>query len=156
MPRERPYSHLRASDADRERVAQFLREQHAVGRLNHEELEERLGRAYRAVTMGDLDRLIGDLPQPNRPASRHVAPRRRHHHPSRALLPMGFAALLVFTAPTLALVMFAVLAAMGLAVLVSVFAIGMALGPFLIVGLLVMLALRRARRPPRHAHWRYY
>src|ERR1700759_5597533 len=103
MPHERPYSHLRASDADRERVAKFLREQHAVGRLNHDELEDRLGRAYRAVTMGDLDRLIGDLPQPGRPAPRHVAPR-RHHHRSGALLPVGFAALLMFTAPTLALV----------------------------------------------------
>jgi len=155
MPHERPYSHLRASDADRERVAKFLREQHAVGRLNHDELEERLGRAYRAVTMGDLDRLIGDLPQPNRPAPRHMAPR-RHHHPSRALVPFGLAALVTFAAPTLALVMFAVMAAVGLAVIVTLFALGMALGPFLIVGLLVVLALRRNRRPPRHAHWRYY
>ncbi len=155
MSPERPYSHLRASDADRERVANFLREQHAVGRLDHDELEERLGRAYRAVTMGDLDRLIGDLPQPHRPAPRH-APAHRRRPPSRmALLPLGFAALLAFATPTLALVMFAVMAAVGLAVIVSVFAIGMALGPFIVVALLVMLALRR-RRPPRHMHWRYY
>jgi hypothetical protein len=155
MPTERPYSHLRASDADRERVARFLRDQHAVGRLNHEELEERLERAYRAVTMGDLDRLIGDLPQPNRPAPRYAAPRRAPG-PSRALLPVGLAALVTFAAPTLALVMFAVMAAVGLAVVVSLFAIGMALGPFLVVALLVVLALRRSRRAPRRMHWRYY
>jgi Domain of unknown function (DUF1707) len=154
MPLERPYSHLRASDADRERVAKFLREQHAVGRLNHDELEERLGRAYRAVTMGDLDRLIGDLPQPGSPAPRYSAPSRRRP-PSRALLPVGLAALVTFAAPTLALVMFAVMAAIGLALLATVFAVGMALGPFLVIALLVMLALRR-RRPPRHMYWRYH
>src|ERR1700742_2533089 len=106
MSPERPYSHLRASDADRERVAQFLREQHAVGRLNHDELEERLDRTYHAVTMGDLDRLIGDLPQPGHPAPRYVAPRRRPR--PVGLLPFGFAALLAFAAPTAALIMFAV------------------------------------------------
>jgi hypothetical protein len=104
--------------------------------------------------MGDLDRLIGDLPQPNRPAPRYTAARRRP--PSRALLPVGLAALVTFAAPTLALVMFAVMAAVGVAVIVSVFAVGMALGPFLIVALLVMLALRRTRRAPRRMHWRYY
>jgi hypothetical protein len=35
-----------------------------------------------------------------------------------------------------------------------VFALGVALGPFLVVGVLLLLALRR-RRFPRHAHWRY-
>jgi hypothetical protein len=154
MPTERPYSHLRASDADRERVAKFLREQHAVGRLNHDELEERLGRAYRAVTMGDLDRLIGDLPQPERPARRYVAPAPRRS-PAHALVPFGLAAaLLAFAGPTVAVVMFAVMAAVGLAVVVSVFAIGMALGPFLIVAVLLMLALRRRR--PRRMDWRYH
>jgi hypothetical protein len=152
MAPERPYSHLRASDADRERVAKFLREQHAVGRLDHDELEERLERTYRAVTMGDLDRLIGDLPQPERPAPRYVTPRRRP--PSRALLPVGFAALLAFAAPMTVFVVLAVVAAVGIALLATVFALGMALGPFLVVGLLLMLALRRRR--PRRMHWRYY
>ena len=147
MISERPYSHLRASDADRERVATFLREQHGVGRLSHEELEERLERTYHAVTMGDLDRLIGDLPQPGRTAPRPVAPRRRRP-PSRALLPFGFAALLAFAAPTAAIILFAVGAAVVIAVLVAVFAVGMALGPFLVVIALVALALRR-RRPRR-------
>ena len=151
MSFERSYSHLRASDADRERVAKFLREQHGEGRLNHDELEERLGRAYRAVTMGDLDRLIGDLPRHRAPAPRHPAPRRP---PSRALVPVGLAALLAICAPTMAVVLFAVTAALGVAVLATVFALGVALGPFLVVGLLVLLAVRRRR--PRHAHWRYY
>jgi Domain of unknown function (DUF1707) len=155
MSRERPYSHLRASDADRERVAKFLREQHAVGRLDHDELEERLGRAYRAVTMGDLDRLIGDLPQPGRPAPRYTAPRARRRPPAgRALLPFGLAALLAFAAPTAAFIVVAVMGALAIALLATVFAVGLALGPFLVVILLVVLAMRRRR--PRHVHWRYH
>src|ERR671939_969835 len=108
MSFERPYAHLRAADADRERVAKFLREQHAVGRLTHDELEERVGRAYRAVTMGDLDRLIADLPHPGRRPAPRVAPVRRR--PPIGLLPVGLAALLALSAPTAVAVLFAIVA----------------------------------------------
>jgi Domain of unknown function (DUF1707) len=156
MSFERPYSHLRAADADRERVAKFLREQHAVGRLTHDELEERIDRAYHAVTMGDLDRLIADLPHPNRaPAPPRRAPVRRR--PPRALIPLGLAALVAFSAPTVAVVLFAVMGALLITGVALVFALGVALGPFLVVALLLMLALRRRRLPPpRHVHWRYH
>jgi len=150
------YAHLRASDADRERVAKFLREQHGVGRLTHDELEERIDRAYHAVTMGDLDRLIADLPHPNRPP----APRRaqvRRRRPPVGLIPVGLAALLAFGAPTAAIILVAVMGALVITGLALVFALGVALGPFLVVGLLIMLALRRRRpAPPRHVHWRYH
>lgn len=53
---------LRASDADRERVAEVLREAVAEGRLTMEEFDERLGAAYRARTYGDLEPLTRDLP----------------------------------------------------------------------------------------------
>src|SRR5258708_289091 len=53
---------LRASDADRERTVQLLREHHAEGRLDIEEFHERLNAAYAAKTMGDLDEILGDLP----------------------------------------------------------------------------------------------
>jgi hypothetical protein len=154
MSFERPYAHLRAADADRERVAKFLREQHAVGRLTHEELEERVDRAYHAVTMGDLDRLIADLPHPNRrPEPRRAEVRRRA---PRGLIPVGLAALLAFSAPTAAIILFAVVGALAVTALALVFALGMALGPFLVVALLIMLALRRRRPAPRHVHWRYH
>lgn len=55
--------HLRASDADRERVAAALREHCAVGRLTMAELDERLGQAYAARTMGDLAAVTHDLPE---------------------------------------------------------------------------------------------
>jgi hypothetical protein len=53
---------LRASDADRERTVQLLREHHAEGRLDIEEFHERLNAAYAAKTMGDLDEILADLP----------------------------------------------------------------------------------------------
>jgi hypothetical protein len=53
---------LRASDADRERTAQLLREHHAVGRLTVEEFNDRLERAFAARTLGELGELLADLP----------------------------------------------------------------------------------------------
>jgi hypothetical protein len=53
---------LRASDADRERIATALREHHAVGRLSPEEFEERLDKVFSARTVGELDALLADLP----------------------------------------------------------------------------------------------
>jgi hypothetical protein len=53
---------LRASDADRERSAQLLREHHAVGRLTAEEFDERLNKVFVARTLGELDELLADLP----------------------------------------------------------------------------------------------
>lgn len=54
---------LRASDADRERVAAALREHCAVGRLTMAELDERLGQTYAARTLGDLAVVTRDLPE---------------------------------------------------------------------------------------------
>ncbi|WP_181789463.1 DUF1707 SHOCT-like domain-containing protein, partial [Streptomyces phytophilus] len=45
---------LRASDADRERVADILRDALAEGRLAMDEFEERLEEAYRAKTYAQL------------------------------------------------------------------------------------------------------
>ena len=53
---------IRASDADRDRVADRLHQAAVEGRLEPEELEERLHRALRARTYGDLRRLVADLP----------------------------------------------------------------------------------------------
>ncbi|WP_051831708.1 DUF1707 SHOCT-like domain-containing protein [Streptomyces violens] len=53
---------IRASDADRDRIAAILREALAEGRLDAEEHAERIDGVYRAKTMGELEPLIGDLP----------------------------------------------------------------------------------------------
>lgn len=55
---------IRASDADRERVAASLRDHYAAGRLNSDEFNERLDKTYAATTLGQLDDLQTDLPAP--------------------------------------------------------------------------------------------
>ncbi|KUO18419.1 DUF1707 SHOCT-like domain-containing protein [Streptomyces dysideae] len=55
---------LRASDADRERVAEILRDALAEGRLDMEEFGERLDATYQARTYGELAPITRDLPVP--------------------------------------------------------------------------------------------
>ncbi|MCX5169301.1 DUF1707 SHOCT-like domain-containing protein [Streptomyces antibioticus] len=55
---------LRASDADRERVAEILRDALAEGRLDMSEFEERLEQTYQARTYGELTPITRDLPAP--------------------------------------------------------------------------------------------
>jgi hypothetical protein len=55
-------SELRVADADREQMVDELREHTLAGRLSSEEMEERIGSAYRARTRADLDALRADLP----------------------------------------------------------------------------------------------
>ncbi|GLY76632.1 DUF1707 SHOCT-like domain-containing protein [Actinoallomurus iriomotensis] len=54
---------MRASDADRDRVAAALREHCAQGRIDVEELNERLEGVYSARTLGDLEKVTADLPE---------------------------------------------------------------------------------------------
>ena len=53
---------LRASDADREQVAERLRRAAGEGRILAEELEERLEAVFSARTYGELDVVVADLP----------------------------------------------------------------------------------------------
>ena len=59
-----PLPDLRATDADRERVAERLRAAAADGQLTFDELEDRLNAAYAARTGGDLVPLTADLQEP--------------------------------------------------------------------------------------------
>jgi hypothetical protein len=54
---------MRASDADRDRVAAALREHCAQGRIDVEELNERLEGVYSSKTLGDLEKVTADLPE---------------------------------------------------------------------------------------------
>lgn len=55
---------LRASDADRERVAQVLHQAFGEGRLTASELDERLRTVYGARTFAELEPVTTDLPGP--------------------------------------------------------------------------------------------
>ena len=53
---------MRTSEAERERVADFLRDCCVEGRLREDELEQRLDRLFSGQTVSDLELLVWDLP----------------------------------------------------------------------------------------------
>lgn len=87
---ERPEpSQLRISDEDRHQVAELLRD--AAGRIDLDELDERLEATYAAKTYGDLVPLTIDLPahpqQPAIPAARReTLPAAATHESSVAIM----------------------------------------------------------------------
>jgi hypothetical protein len=86
-------SSLRVADADRERLADELRDHMVAGRLTPEEFEERLDRAYKASTRAQLDAVRVDLPMS--PAAHQVALRERRTKLRRRVFEEGGAALSV-------------------------------------------------------------
>ncbi|MEU5879090.1 DUF1707 domain-containing protein [Spirillospora sp. NPDC047279] len=58
---------MRASDADRDQVAQVLREAAGEGRLTLDELDERLTAVYTAKTYAELEPVTRDLPTTGAP-----------------------------------------------------------------------------------------
>jgi len=91
---------LRASDADRDRVADLLREALAEGRLTPDEHAERVEGVLSAKTVGELEVFVRDLPAgqqpypPYRPYQPHAArgEGRGHapapHHPAPGAIPL--------------------------------------------------------------------
>ena len=79
-----PPEQRRASHADREHVADRLREAAGDGRLSIDELDERLDAAFAARTYAELDVLTSDLPdQPGLPARAPSPPARASGVPHR-------------------------------------------------------------------------
>lgn len=64
---------MRASDADREQVAQQLHKAMSEGRIDMSELDERLTTLYQAKTVGELAPLTADLPGASPTAARQPA-----------------------------------------------------------------------------------
>jgi hypothetical protein len=105
------YDSLRASDADRDVATDRLRDAAGEGRLEPEELEQRIDAALRARTYGELESLLRDLPRgkdlpwrrPGRPLARP------------ALVGVGLVAAATLAVAAVALVILAVLAIAALA-----------------------------------------
>lgn len=74
---------LRVSDAERQAAAESLGAAFRDGRLDIAEYEDRVARAYTAVTYAELDRLFADLPRPAARPSNWPVP------PPRYPLPLG-------------------------------------------------------------------
>lgn len=70
---------LRVGDIERRQVGELLSRHFADGRLNADELDERMGRAMGAKTRADLDGLLVDLPRFAEPVP--AARRRRNVQP---------------------------------------------------------------------------
>ena len=69
-------SGIRASDADRERIAQIIRAASGEGLLTLEEADERLASVYAAKYLHDLEPLTQDLPDGGLPLIGEQPPRR--------------------------------------------------------------------------------
>lgn len=63
-PGDSDRSSMRASDQDRERTAEILREAAGDGRLSMSELDDRLEATYAAKTYAELEPVVRDLPHP--------------------------------------------------------------------------------------------
>ena len=66
--------HLRASDADRDKVAERLRNAATEGRIGFDELEDRLSATLSARTYAELDAVVADLPGPQPVRRRTLLP----------------------------------------------------------------------------------
>jgi hypothetical protein len=75
LPERPDPSMLRVSDADRHQVAELLREAAGEGRIDLDELDERLEATFAAKTYADLVPITVDLPV--QPASQGASPARR-------------------------------------------------------------------------------
>jgi Flp pilus assembly protein TadB len=127
----RRYESLRASDADRDAVTDRLHQAAVEGRLEPDELEERVHAALRARTYGELTPLVADLPPDGEVGWSHSrgAPLARV-----ALVGAGLVAAIAVTIVVIAVV---------LLLLVAVATVAALTGICFVLG---CLALRRTRR----------
>jgi Flp pilus assembly protein TadB len=153
--------HIRASDADRDRVTTRLQEHFAAGRITRDELDERVAAVLRAKTFGELRPALADLPEPV-PAPRAAVAQRagrpwpaRRHHPRLApvFLLLLLTAVLVASGGWLALALLKVVLIFWLVLMLA--------------GVLVAGRIRRRLRrgmeagygPPWHQslrHWQHH
>jgi len=95
---------IRIGDAERDATMTQLREHFVAGRLDLDELTERIDLALTAKTQGQIDGLMADLPRPPR-GSRPARPESRPPVPDRDAGRFLVFALLLFALATWILIM---------------------------------------------------
>jgi len=145
--RPTPDPNIRVSHAERTEVADRLSKHYGDGRLDEEEFNERLDRAMKAKTRADLDGLFDDLPgeEPPRPPAGPpmVRPPRRHSPVARIVFLVFVAIVAIMVGQALAGPLFAFPFHAGMWPWGWGFHI-----PWLLIGLVVFLWYRFARRRP--------
>ncbi|HET6531807.1 MAG TPA: DUF1707 domain-containing protein [Actinoplanes sp.] len=81
--------HMRAADADRQKIADQLKAALDEGRLSLHEYDERVAQAYAARTYADLLGLVTDLPAPGLSAAEVAARRQAEIRRQARKLPMA-------------------------------------------------------------------
>jgi Domain of unknown function (DUF1707) len=140
---------IRASDADRDRVAALLREHHAAGRLTAEEFNERMDAALDAKTLGELDELLADLPVIDLYRLPHESMRRPADLPHQSLVPRTGSGPVRFSPGTVAIGSWAVVTGTLIAIwaVAAVVGVGTWFPWWLLVAVpWIWVMIRRARR----------
>jgi Domain of unknown function (DUF1707) len=106
----RSHHSLRASDADRDAVVDRLREAAGEGRLEPDELEQRVDGALRARTYGELAEFLADLPGDGR-QSLSLTPWRTNPVARSAVFGAGLVGAVIVAFAVVAVVAMLVLAA---------------------------------------------
>jgi hypothetical protein len=155
---------MRTSEAERQQVAEFLRDACAEGRLSPDELDGRLDALFASRTVADMDKLVWDLPGGRAvlpalwPTVRTPAPRPTRPPAIRprvavragvALVALAVLAVVFHSLP--GFVAYSVLGiVVGLAVVTGLFAIALApVGIVLVALAWIMGRLFRGRPPAR-------
>jgi Domain of unknown function (DUF1707) len=159
---------MRVSDADREHVAERLREHFADGRLTSEELDERITAALGAKTFGELHAVMADLPEPA-PAWAPAAGGPAGGGPAAGQPPASWAARPVFSyrrrprlLPLVLIVLFAALVLHGAGFVFAAFLTAVLFFWLIVPAAAIVAAAlfgRRARRYRRSgpgSHWHHY
>jgi hypothetical protein len=150
---------MRAGHTDRQAAVDGLTRHFTEGRLNPDEFDERVGKAYAATHLDELPVLFTDLPpdpSPRRPESIAGRSDRSGSFPADARMGRGYGPRpMPFHRPPRILVVLPVI--VTLAMLFSIGALAQGVFPFPLLWIaLLLLFLARGSRRRRWAHYRSY
>jgi Domain of unknown function (DUF1707) len=144
-----PAGSLRIGDAERVAAATALGDHFAAGRIDQDELDERMAAAYAARTFADLDPLFADLPEPRPARPQPPAPVPAQRDPRHAYrsgpVPPWVGWMPAIPLPVLVLGTFLVISIIGT---VAFFA------PFILIPLVWFWVAGHRGRWHRGGHWR--